>query len=46
MEENLLDIYKGTVELKLSEISGKKTAILGTAAFMWLKLDSMSKQTA
>jgi glucokinase len=46
MEENLLDIYKGTVEIKLSEISGKKTAILGTAAFMWLKLDSLSKQTA
>ncbi|MCG2589225.1 ROK family protein [Rhodohalobacter sulfatireducens] len=46
MEENLLDIYKGTVELKLSEISGKRTAILGTAAFMWLKLDSLSKQTA
>ncbi len=45
MEESLLDIYKGTVEIKLSEISGKKTAILGTAAFMWLKLDSMSKQT-
>lgn len=46
MEENLLDIYKGTVEIKLSEISGKKTAILGTAAFMWLKLDSLSRQTA
>lgn len=46
MEENLLDIYKGTVELKLSEISGEKTAILGAAAFMWLKLDNMSKQTA
>jgi len=45
MEEHLLDIYKGTVEIKLSEISGKKTAILGAAAFMWLKLDSMSKQT-
>lgn len=46
MEENLLDIYKGTVELKLSEISGKRTAILGAAAFMWLKLDNMSRQTA
>lgn len=46
MEENLLGIYKGTVEIKLSEISGKKTAILGAAAFMWLKLDSLSKQTA
>lgn len=45
MEESLLNIYKGTVEIKLSEISGKKTAILGAAAFMWLKLDSMSKQT-
>lgn len=44
LEENLLGIYKGTVEIKISEISGKKTAILGTAAFMWLKLDSMSKQ--
>ncbi|MDX1640261.1 MAG: ROK family protein [Balneolaceae bacterium] len=46
MEENLLDIYKGTVEIKLSEISGEKTAILGAAAFMWLKIDSRSKQTA
>ncbi|WP_234573437.1 ROK family protein [Rhodohalobacter sp. 614A] len=46
MEENLLNIYKGTVEIKLSEISGEKTAILGAAAFMWLKIDSMSKQTA
>lgn len=46
MEENLLDIYKDTVELKLSEISGEKTAILGAAAFMWLKIDSRSKQTA
>lgn len=46
MEENLLNIYKGTVDLKLSEISGKNTAILGAAAFMWLKLDNMSRQTA
>lgn len=46
MEENLLDIYKDTVELKLSKISGEKTAILGAAAFMWLKIDSRSKQTA
>ena len=46
MEENLLEIYKGTVEMKLSELHGKKTAILGAAAFMWLKLDGMQKQTA
>lgn len=46
MEENLLNIYKGTVDLKLSEISGKNTAILGAAAFMWLRLDNMSRQTA
>lgn len=45
MEESLLEMYKGTVEIKISEISGKKTAILGTAALMWLKLDSMSRQT-
>lgn len=46
MEENLLNIYKGTVDVKLSEISSKNTAILGAAAFMWLKLDNMSRQTA
>lgn len=46
MNDHLLNIYKGTVELKLSEISGKKTAVLGAAAFMWLKLDRMHRQTA
>lgn len=46
LDEYLLDIYKGTVELKLSEISGDKTAILGAAAIMWLKIDTKNRKTA
>ncbi len=43
MEEHLLDIYKGSVELTLSQLAGHKTTILGVAAFMWLKLDKKLK---
>lgn len=42
MNEHLLNIFQGSVEVKLSEISSKNTSILGTAAFMWLKIDNMS----
>lgn len=41
----LLDMYKGSVEIKISEMNNKKTAILGAAAFMWLKLEELSKTT-
>jgi len=34
-EKNLLDIFKGTVSLRLSAISKKNAAILGAAAMMW-----------
>ncbi len=46
MDEHLLDIYKGSVELKISEMASKKTTILGVAAFMWLKLDKQKMQSA
>lgn len=46
MNCHLHDIYKGTVEIRLSEMNSKKTAILGSAAFMWLKLDTVNTQTA
>ena len=46
MEDHLLDIYKGSVELKISHLAGNKTTILGVAAFMWLKLDKKQKMTA
>jgi glucokinase len=46
MEEHLLDIYKGSVELTLSQLAGNKTTILGVAAFMWLKLDKKQKISA
>lgn len=39
----LLDMYKGGVEIKISEMNNKKTAILGAAAFMWLKLEDMEQ---
>lgn len=41
----LLDMYKGSVEIKISEMSNKKTAILGAAAFMWLKFENISQTT-
>ena len=41
----LLDMYKGSVEIKTSEMNNKKTAILGAAAFMWLKLENVSQTT-
>ncbi|TVR17655.1 MAG: ROK family protein [Balneolaceae bacterium] len=44
LEENLLNIYNGTVEVKISKISSKKSAVLGAAAFMWLKLDEVSEE--
>lgn len=43
LDKHLLEMYKGSVEVKLSEISSKKTAILGVAAFMWLKIDKLSR---
>ncbi len=45
MNRHLHDMYKGTVGIRLSEMDAKKTAILGSAAFMWLKLDAVSRQT-
>ena len=44
LEQNLLNIYNGTVEVKISEISSKKSAVLGAAAFMWLKLNEVSEE--
>jgi glucokinase len=41
----LLEVHKGSVEIKTSEMNNKKTAILGTAAFMWLKLEDISQTT-
>lgn len=41
----MLDMYKGSVEIKISEMNNKKTAILGSAAFMWMKLKEMSHTT-
>jgi glucokinase len=35
LERNLLNIFKGTVSIQLSEISKKIAAILGAAAMMW-----------
>lgn len=46
MNEHLLPVFKGTVELKLSEISNKKTAILGAAALLWLKLEKEGSVSA
>lgn len=34
-ERNLLEIFKGTVAIELSEMSKKNAAILGAAAMMW-----------
>lgn len=34
-EKNLLDIFKGSVTIQLSEMSKKNAAILGAAAMMW-----------
>lgn len=34
-EKNLLEIFKGTVSIRLSEMSKKNAAILGAAAMMW-----------
>ncbi|MCC5941221.1 MAG: ROK family protein [Balneolaceae bacterium] len=45
LEQNLLNIYKGSVRVKVSEISNKKSAILGAAAFMWFKLDEVREET-
>jgi glucokinase len=46
MDGHLHDMYKGSVEIRLSEMNTIKTAILGSAAFMWLKLDNATKETA
>lgn len=35
LEKNLLEIFKGTVTIKLSEMTKKNAAILGAAAMMW-----------
>ncbi len=45
LEENLLNIFKGTVDLKITEISQKKSAILGAAAMMWHKLKDLRRET-
>lgn len=45
MNEHLLNIFQGSVQIKLSEINNKKTAILGTAALMWLKFDNLNTLT-
>lgn len=42
MNEHLLNIFQNSVEVKLSEISNKQTAILGAAAFMWRKVNDMN----
>lgn len=41
----LLDMYRGTVEVKVSESVDKRTPILGAAAFMWDKLKDLRKTT-
>lgn len=46
MNEHLLPTFKGSVELKLSEISNKKTAILGAAALLWMKLEKQGSASA
>jgi glucokinase len=45
LNQYLLDMYKGSVEIKISEMNNKKTAILGAAAFMWLRLEEISQTT-
>ncbi|MEX0661928.1 MAG: ROK family protein [Balneolaceae bacterium] len=44
MEESLVSIYRGTVEMKISEMSKKNAALLGAAAFMWQKLETLSPE--
>jgi glucokinase len=39
MEENLLDIFKGKVNLLPSALDGKNIAVLGAAALMWKEMD-------
>ncbi len=43
-EESLINIYQGTVEIKLSEMSKKNAALLGAAAFMWKKLENYTPE--
>lgn len=38
MEDQLLDIFKGEVDIILSTLTEKNAAILGAAAFMWKEL--------
>jgi glucokinase len=45
LNKNLLNIYHETVEVKLSEISNKKAAILGLAATIWLQLEELNRVT-
>ncbi len=45
LKKNLLNIYHDTVEVKLSEISTKNTAILGLAATAWLHLEELNRVT-
>lgn len=42
LERNLLGIFKGTVSVKLSEMTKKNAAILGAAAMMWEQDTSLS----
>lgn len=43
-EESLINIYQGTVDIKLSEMSKKNAALLGAAAFMWKKLENYTPE--
>lgn len=42
LDENLLDVFKGTVTVKLSEMKKKNAAIFGAAAMMWEQKMSQS----
>lgn len=39
MEDRLLDVYRGTVQLLPSGVASGKAAVLGAAALMWTELD-------
>ncbi|MGM0546814.1 MAG: ROK family protein [Bacteroidota bacterium] len=39
MEDQLLDIFKGQVDIFLSSLTDKNAAILGSAAFIWKELE-------
>lgn len=45
LNNNLLTVYRGSVDVTISEISNKKSAILGAAATMWFKLGEVREET-